>query len=82
MRWLCYPVRAIGVSRALATREEERRLPIYIDASEFEPSSRPAPVWSCGPVRVEGDDLVLDRESATTYQVADKPEIRQAYLGL
>ncbi len=53
-----------------------------IAPSEFEPPSRPAPVWSCGPVRIDGDDLVLDRENATTYRVAEKPEIHDEFAAI
>jgi hypothetical protein len=57
-------------------------LPIYIEPSAFEPPSRQTPVWSSGPVRVDGDDLVLDRDSATTYLVADKLEIHLRFAAI
>lgn len=68
------------VSKVLAT--EETGLPIYIDPSDVQPPSPPVPVWSCGPVHVDGDDLVLERESATTYRIADKPQIHLRFAAI
>ena len=53
-----------------------------IDPSEFEPPDRPAPVWSRGPVRVDGDELVLDQDNATTYRVADEPGIHLRFAAI
>lgn len=53
-----------------------------IDPSEFDPPARPAPVWSRGPVRVDGDDLVLDQDNAKTYRVADETGIHLRFAAI